>query len=92
MPVDSTIPAHSVPPEPWRSFLQDFDTRLKGAVDSVALVASWSPNNMVSGAAHRISTSYPDEADFSLKQTLSAFAHDALAALAAFWGLGGLWP
>src|ERR1700730_6146658 len=32
MPVDSTIPAHAVPPEPWRSFLQDFDTRLKGAV------------------------------------------------------------
>src|ERR1700730_10108730 len=32
MPVDSTIPAHAVPPEPWRSFLQDFDTQLKGAV------------------------------------------------------------
>lgn len=25
-------PAHPVPPEPWRSFLQDFDTRLRGAV------------------------------------------------------------
>jgi hypothetical protein len=32
MPVDSTIPAHAVPPEPWRSFLQDSDARLKGAV------------------------------------------------------------
>jgi len=32
MPVDSTIPAHSVPPEPWRSFLQDLDTQLKAAV------------------------------------------------------------
>ena len=32
MPVDSTIPAHAVPPEPWHSFLQDFDTRLKAAV------------------------------------------------------------
>ncbi len=29
MPVDS---ASSVPPEPWRSFLQAFDAQLKGAV------------------------------------------------------------
>jgi hypothetical protein len=32
MSVDSTRSAHAVPPEPWRSFLQDFDTQLKGAV------------------------------------------------------------
>jgi len=32
MPVDSAPSAHAVPPEPWRSFLQDLDTQLKGAV------------------------------------------------------------
>jgi hypothetical protein len=32
MPVDSTGLAHAVPPEPWRSFLHDFDAQLKGAV------------------------------------------------------------
>jgi hypothetical protein len=32
MPVDSRGPAYTVPPEPWRSFLHDFDTRLNGAV------------------------------------------------------------
>ena len=32
MPVDSTASVHDAPPEPWRSFLQDLDTRLKGAV------------------------------------------------------------
>jgi hypothetical protein len=31
MPVDSALCAHAVPPEPWRSFRQDFDTQLKGA-------------------------------------------------------------
>src|SRR5438552_489516 len=32
MPVDSTGLAHAIPPEPWRSFLHDFDAQLKGAV------------------------------------------------------------
>jgi len=32
MPVDPEASAHALPPEPWRSFLQDFDARLKGAV------------------------------------------------------------
>jgi hypothetical protein len=32
MPVDPEVSAHALPPEPWRSFLRDFDTRLKGAV------------------------------------------------------------
>jgi hypothetical protein len=32
MPVDSMGLAHAVPPEPWRSFLHDFDAQLKGAV------------------------------------------------------------
>jgi hypothetical protein len=32
MPVDTKGAAHAVPPEPWRSFLHDLDTRLKAAV------------------------------------------------------------
>jgi hypothetical protein len=32
MPVDPEASAHALPPEPWRSFLQDFDARLKGTV------------------------------------------------------------
>ena len=32
MPVDSKGSAHALPPEPWRSFLHDFDAQLKGAV------------------------------------------------------------
>src|SRR5215470_8887883 len=32
MPVEPTAAAHAVPPEPWRSFLQDLDAQLKGAV------------------------------------------------------------
>ena len=32
MPVDPEVAAHAVLPEPRRSFLQDFDTRLEGAV------------------------------------------------------------
>jgi hypothetical protein len=30
MPVDLASSAHSVPPEPWRSFLQAFDAQLTG--------------------------------------------------------------
>jgi hypothetical protein len=37
MPVDSTIPLNAVPPEPWRFFLQDFDTRLKGALGGLVV-------------------------------------------------------
>jgi hypothetical protein len=32
MPTETASPANVLPPEPWRSFLQDLDTQLKGVV------------------------------------------------------------
>jgi hypothetical protein len=33
MPPDWNAPAHAARPEPWRSFLRDFDRHLKGVVE-----------------------------------------------------------